>query len=234
LISRIVTDIEGTTSSISFVKEVLFPYAAENLSAYVREHRTERPVREQLNATAELSGVASHDTETLIRQLLAWIESDTKATPLKTLQGMIWQKGYKSGDYKAHVYADVVQKLTEWHEKKIALYVYSSGSVKAQQLFFQYSLYGDMRPLFSGYFDTATGAKQDESSYRAITSEIGCTAGELLFLSDIQTELDAAKAAGLHTCWLMRPEDVTVDPDQINSPHAVARSFDDIKLDDYS
>ena len=158
MISAIVTDIEGTTSSISFVKNVLFPYATEQLPAYIREHRTERAVREQLNATAELSGVASHDAKALIRQLLDWIASDTKATPLKVLQGMIWQQGYEAGDYKAHIYADAVQKLTEWHEQKINLYVYSSGSVRAQQLFFHYSLYGDMRPLFRAYSRRSRGS----------------------------------------------------------------------------
>ena len=164
MIKAIVTDIEGTTSSISFVKEVLFPYASEHLPAYVRKHRKEREVREQLNATAELSGIASHDTEALIRPLLDWLATDTKAIPLKSLQGMIWQQGYETGVYQAHVYADAEQKLSAWHAAKLDLYVYSSGSVRAQQLFFHYSLYGDMRPLFRGYFDTTTGAKHDERS----------------------------------------------------------------------
>ena len=231
MIKAIVTDIEGTTSSISFVKDVLFPYAAEHLPAFVREHRTERAVREQLNAAAELSGTASHDTEATIRQLLAWIASDTKATPLKALQGMIWRHGYEQGKYKAHIYADAVQKLSDWHEKEISLYVYSSGSVSAQQLFFEYSVYGDMRPLFRGYFDTTTGAKQDESSYRAIAATIDCPANEILFLSDIETELDAASAAGMQTFWVIRSGDSPQNPDNIHSIHPVARSFDDIQFD---
>lgn len=231
MISAIVTDIEGTTSSISFVRDVLFPYAAEHLPAYIREHRTEPVVLEQLNMTAELSGVASHDTEALIGQLLAWIASDTKATPLKTLQGMIWQRGYEAGDYKAHVYADAVQKLTEWHQQDIMLYVYSSGSVRAQQLFFHYSLYGDMRPLFQGYFDTTTGAKQDQNSYLKISSAIGQPTEQILFLSDIEAELDAAAAAGFDTCWVVRPDDVAINPNEVRTRHSMAGSFDDIRLD---
>jgi len=232
LINAIVTDIEGTTSSINFVKQVLFPYAAKHLPEFVRDHGAESAVREQLDATAGLSGLPSHDTEALIQQLLDWIAADTKATPLKALQGMIWKNGYEAGDYKAHVYADAVQKLTQWHEQKLRLYVYSSGSVRAQQLFFRYSLYGDMRPLFSGYFDTTTGAKQEVDSYRAIATSIDYPSDEILFLSDIETELDAAAAAGFRTCWLMRPEDVAIDPDQVNSPHPVARHFDAIHLDE--
>jgi len=231
LIQTIVTDIEGTTSSISFVKDVLFPYAAEHLPEFIREHRTERLVREQLNAVAELSGKASHDAEPLIQQLLDWIASDTKATPLKALQGMIWEHGYRTGGYRAHVYADAVQKLTEWHEQKLNIYVYSSGSIQAQKLFFEHSVYGDMRPLFSDYFDTTTGSKQDENTYRAITASIGCDADSILFLSDIESELDAAKVAGLQTYWLLRPDDSSIDPRDVNSPHPIAVSFDDIQFD---
>ena len=231
MIQAIVTDIEGTTSSISFVKDVLFPYAAENLPAYVREHRTERAVREQLNAVAELSGTASHDSEALIRQLLEWIDLDVKATPLKALQGMVWQHGYQNGSYRAHVYPDAVQNLTQWHEQKLGLYVYSSGSIRAQKLFFEHSVYGDMRPLFSGYFDTSTGAKQEEASYRTISATIGCPANDILFLSDIEAELDAAKTAGMQTFWLLRPGDSPLDPDSVESPHSKAVSFDEISLE---
>jgi enolase-phosphatase E1 len=231
LIKAIVTDIEGTTSSISFVKDVLFPYAAEHLPEYIREHRTERLVREQLNAVAELAGTASHDAEPLIQQLLNWIASDTKATPLKALQGMIWEHGYRTGSYRAHVYADAVQKLTEWHEQKLGIYVYSSGSIQAQKLFFEHSVYGDMRPLFIDYFDTTTGAKQDENAYRAIATSIGYGADEILFLSDIESELDAARAAGMQTCWLLRPDDSSIDPTDVNTPHSIAVSFDEIQFE---
>lgn len=234
MIRAILTDIEGTTSSISFVKDVLFPYAARNLPEFVRAHRTEDSVREQLDAAAELAGIPGHDSEAVLRQLLVWIRDDFKATPLKALQGMLWKRGYESGAYKAHVYADAVRRLHEWFEERIPLYVYSSGSIEAQKLFFHYSVYGDMRRLFSGWFDTTTGPKQDVASYRAIATELGVQPGYILFLSDIVAELDAARAAGFRTCLLQRPEDSPGDACAGDPPHVAVRSFDEIRLDDFA
>ena len=233
MIKAIVTDIEGTTSSLSFVKDVLFPYAAEHLPRYVNERRTEPAVRKELNATADLAGLPRHDVDDLVRQLKDWIASDTKATPLKTLQGMVWERGYVSGDYEAHVYDDAVRCLRDWFEQRIALYVYSSGSIKAQQLFFRYSRYGDMRPLFRGYFDTTTGAKDEQASYRRIADAIGVTADEILFLSDVEAELDAAGAVGYRTCRLLRADDYDADPAEVATNHPVCASFEDIDLDDF-
>ncbi len=230
MIKAIVSDIEGTIGSISFVREVLFPYAAWHLPAYIRENRTDPRVREQLNAVAEQTGIAGTDPEGLIQQLLDWIESDTKATPLKALQGMVWEYGYKAGDYKAHIYQDAIQNLTEWHAQKIGLYIFSSGSVQAQELFFQYSCYGDLRPLFSDCFDTTTGPKVASESYRAIAAKIGLPTDELLFLSDTEAELDAAKEAGLNTTWLIRPQDSALAIEGLRSAHPLVRSFDDIAV----
>ena len=230
MIKAIVSDIEGTIGSISFVKEVLFAYAAEHLPAYIRANQTDPRVREQLNAVAEQASIADNELDALIQQLLDWIESDTKATPLKALQGIIWEHAYQAGDYKAHIYQDAIQNLTEWHAQKISLYIFSSGSIHAQKLFFRYSGYGDLRPLFSGYFDTTTGPKDDSDSYRTITVNIGLPANELLFLSDTEAELDAAQAAGLNTTWLIRPEDSPLDIDGLKSGHPLARSFDDIAV----
>lgn len=232
MIKAVVTDIEGTTSSLSFVKDVLFPYAAAQLPEFVREHRTEKNVRKQLDATAELAGLPSHEVNPLIRQLLDWIANDTKATPLKALQGMIWKRGYESGDYQAHIYDDAVRRLRDWFENRLQLFVYSSGSVQAQELFFQYSRYGDVRALFRGYFDTTTGPKHDEASYRAISTEIGFPGGEILFLSDVEAELDAAARAGYRTCRLSRPEDYGDKAGEVASNHPVYTSFDDIRLED--
>ena len=230
MIKAIVSDIEGTIGSISFVREVLFPYAAEHLPAYIRENRTDPRVREQLNAVAEQTGVASTELEGLIEQLLDWIGSDTKATPLKALQGMVWEHGYRTGDYKAHIYQDAIQNLTEWHTQKVDLYIFSSGSVQAQELFFQYSNYGDLRPLLSGYFDTTTGPKVASESYRAIAATIGRPTEELLFLSDTEAELDAAKEAGMNTTWVIRPQDSPMDIDDLRAAHPLVSSFDDIAV----
>lgn len=234
MINAILTDIEGTTSSISFVKDVLFPYAAAELPDFVRSHRTDEEVRLELDRAAELAGIPAHDTDAVLRQLLAWIGDDVKATPLKALQGMLWKRGYETAAYKAHVYADAVRKLHEWHEDRIPLYVYSSGSIQAQQLFFHYSRYGDMRRLFSGWFDTTTGPKQEPGSYQAICAAIGLPANTILFLSDVVAELDAARNAGLKTCLLQRPEDSAPDSGAGLPPHPAVASFDGIQLEEFA
>ena len=133
-VSAVVTDIEGTTSSISFVHDVLFPYAAEHLPAYVRAHAQEPAVAEQLQALNREAGLQSPTLEAQIEQLLEWIRNDVKATPLKALQGYIWEAGYRNGDYRAHVYLDVAPRLREWKDQGLSLYVYSSGSVLAPSL----------------------------------------------------------------------------------------------------
>lgn len=203
-IKAILTDIEGTTSSVSFVFEVLFPYAREHLPGYLRAHASEPAVLEQLQAVRQDSGEAEADVERVIEILLGWIAEDRKATPLKALQGMIWAQGYQSGQIKGHVYPDAVQGLRDWHAAGYALYVYSSGSIQAQQLIFGCSEAGNLAPLFSGFFDTTSGAKREVESYRRIAADIGLPAEEILFLSDIAQELDAAVAAGLRTCGLAR------------------------------
>lgn len=203
-IRAILTDIEGTTSAVSFVFDVLFPYAKAHLPAYVRMHADEDPVAAQVQAVREDSGEPGADVERVIEILLDWIAEDRKATPLKALQGMVWQQGYLAGELKGHVYPDAVEALRRWHAEGFKLYVYSSGSIQAQQLIFGRSEAGDLSSLFSGYFDTTSGPKREEASYRTIASAIGVAAHEILFLSDIVEELDAAQAAGMATCGLVR------------------------------
>lgn len=201
----ILTDIEGTTSSISFVKDVLFPYAREHLRSFVEAHADDSEVRRWLDETAREAGLDTTDTDAIIGTLLHWIDVDRKATPLKALQGMIWKDGYTSGAYRAHVYPEVADCLRTWRKQGIDLYVYSSGSVPAQKLLFGYSEAGDLGDLFSGWFDTRVGHKRETASYRAITEAIGLPAGDILFLSDIVEELDAAAEAGMRTTQLCRP-----------------------------
>lgn len=203
-IKAIVTDIEGTTSAVSFVFEVLFPYAAKHLPGFIREHAQTPEVALQLEAVRRDSGEPHADVERVIEILQQWLAEDRKATPLKALQGMIWKQGYGAGELKGHVYPDAVQALTRWHQQGYALYVYSSGSIQAQQLIFGCSDAGDLRPLFSGYFDTTSGPKREAQSYRNIVQAIGFPAATLLFLSDIVEELDAAQEAGMQTCGLAR------------------------------
>ena len=204
MIKAILTDIEGTTSSISFVKDVLFPYARKRLPAFLTTHADKPEVRHWLHEAAKEAGLVSASQQELIALLQRWIDEDRKATPLKALQGMIWDEGYRNGDYRAHMYPEVPAKLRAWKDQGLELYVYSSGSVAAQKLFFAFSEAGDLTPLFSGYFDTETGPKRDANSYRSIAIAIGMPANEVLFLSDVVEELDAAQAAGMKTTLLAR------------------------------
>lgn len=203
-IKAILTDIEGTTSAVSFVFDVLFPYAARHLPDFVRQNAGRADVAEQIAAVRRESNEPQADVERVIEILLSWIAEDRKATPLKALQGMVWAQGYQAGQLKGHVYPDAVEALQRWHAAGYQLFVYSSGSVQAQKLIFGCSEAGDLTPLFSGYFDTTSGPKREAQSYTNIQQAIGVEPGEILFLSDIAQELDAAQAAGLRTCGLAR------------------------------
>ncbi|MGB5828111.1 MAG: acireductone synthase, partial [Pseudomonas mandelii] len=196
-IKAILTDIEGTTSAVSFVFDVLFPYAAKHLPDFVRQHAGRADVAEQLAAVRRDSNEADADVERVIEILLGWIAEDRKATPLKALQGMVWEQGYQAGQLKGHVYPDAVEALKRWHQDGFKLFVYSSGSIQAQKLIFGCSEAGDLSPLFSGYFDTTSGPKREAHSYERITQAIGLEAAQIVFLSDIVEELDAARAAGM-------------------------------------
>jgi len=232
MIRAIVTDIEGTTSSIHFVKEVLFPYAARVLPDFIRANAERADVREQLNAAAREGGVDSKNIDAIVALLLQWIREDKKVTPLKALQGMVWEAGYRNGDYRAHVYDDAVVELKKWHDGGLPLYVYSSGSIHAQKQFFGFSEAGDLTRLFSDYFDTTSGPKREAQSYSTIADAIGIEPSALLFLSDIVEELDAARAAGFKTCWLVRSQDTTATPAQLqNSVHPVATVFSQIVVE---
>lgn len=226
MIRAIVTDIEGTTSSLSFVKDVLFPYARRQIGEFVRRQASNPAVRIQLAAVAAAAGRPLDDDEA-VAQLIRWIDEDRKVTPLKALQGLVWEAGYRNGDYQGHVYEDAVRQLRDWQARGLSLYVYSSGSVLAQKLLFGHTPFGDLNPLFSGYFDTTVGGKREMESYRRIAGEIGLPADAILFLSDIREELDAAAAAGMKTCWLVRDGELPADP-----PCPVARDFSTIRLPD--
>jgi enolase-phosphatase E1 len=226
MIKAIVTDIEGTTSSLSFVKDVLFPYARERMADFVRSHGRDAAVRKVLDDVRIETGTPLTDME-CVAQLLRWVDEDKKITPLKTLQGMIWEAGYHDGDFTGHVYEDAVRNLRRWREQGIALYVFSSGSVQAQRLIFGHSDYGDLTPLFSGYFDTTIGAKRDVEAYRRIAAAIAEEPSQVLFLSDIKEELDAARAAGMQTIWLVREGNIDAGTD-----HPQVQDFDAIQLVD--
>ncbi len=210
-VKAILTDIEGTTTDIHFVHQVLFPYARAHLADFIRSHDQDPAVQNALKETAELAG-CENDVSTLIEALIGWIDEDRKAKPLKDLQGLIWRHGYESGEFTGHLYQDVVPALTHWRDQGIQRFVYSSGSVPAQKLLFGYSDKGDITPLFDDFFDTRVGAKRDVESYQTIAQAIAISEPGILFLSDVTAELDAARSAGMQTVQLVRtPDIVTAD-----------------------
>jgi enolase-phosphatase E1 len=202
----ILTDIEGTTSSISFVRDVLFPYARRALPGFVGEHAHEPEVRRWLDAVATEAGGLCQD-DMIVETLQGWIDQDRKHTALKALQGLVWEAGYRNADFTAPIYPDAAQTLQRWHALGVPLYVYSSGSVPAQKLFFGHSDAGDLTGLFSGWFDTEVGGKREADSYAAIAERIKVKARDILFLSDVVEELDAARAAGMQTVLVDRIDD---------------------------
>lgn len=225
MIKVILTDIEGTTSSISFVVDVLFPYSRDHMQSFLAAHAGEPVVAEQLAEVRRLADAPDATSDALAEILLSWIAEDRKITPLKALQGMIWAQGYAEGVLQGHVYDDVPGALRQWADQGLRLAVYSSGSVAAQRLIFGHTAHGDLTPLFSGYFDTTVGGKREASSYRAIAEQLGVNPAEVLFLSDIVQELDAAREAGLRTCGLERAARGVV------GDHAAAASFHEINPD---
>lgn len=206
-IKAIVTDIEGTTSSIAFVRDVLFPYARAALPRFLQEQHGRADVMHWIKTVAEENGLPASDLDGVIEILLQWIDQDRKHTALKALQGMIWVDGYASAIYKAPVYPDAEAALRRWHAEGLPLYVYSSGSVPAQKLFFTHTDHGDLCPLFSGHYDTEIGGKREAGSYVRIAGAIGIAPEHLLFLSDIVEELDAARDTGWQTVLIDRQQD---------------------------
>ncbi|MDE2515171.1 MAG: acireductone synthase [Rhodospirillales bacterium] len=218
-VAAILTDIEGTTTPIAFVHTTLFPFAAARLGDFLAAHAADPAVAAIL---AEVRALAPGVDP--LAALRGWMAADAKVTPLKTLQGLIWADGYASGALTATLYPDVAPALRRWAAAGRRLAVYSSGSIAAQRLLFGHSDAGDLTGLFSGWFDTTTGAKRDAASYRAIAAALGLPAAAILFLSDVTAELDAAVAAGLRACQLVRAQDGT----QPGTAHPVAADFDGV------
>ena len=225
-VRAVLTDIEGTTSSIAFVRDVLFPYAHEHLPRFVENHRDDPEVIRWLDATAREAGIDDPHSRRVTDTLLRWIEEDRKATPLKALQGMVWKAGYEACDYRAHLYPEVPAALRAWKTRGLKLYVYSSGSVTAQKLFFGHTEAGDLAPLFDGWFDTEIGGKRERGSYLRIAASIGFAPPAIVFLSDIAAELDAAHGTGMQTIQLCRPPERCPE----SGTHPCVTDFDAIEL----
>ena len=221
----ILSDIEGTTTSISFVVDLLFPYFLANLQeveAQAQDPWVQARFAEVCQTVREEEG-RELDQAGVLAMLAHWTKTDRKHPALKALQGRIWKAGYESGQIKGHLYEDVPLVMQAWKQQSLRMGIYSSGSVAAQQLLFGYSQYGDLRPLLSDYFDTGIGHKREVNSYHNIRQALSLEAAEILFLSDIEAELDAAAAAGFKTCQLLRPGNTP------STRHAQARDFFEIK-----
>lgn len=213
--AAVLMDIEGTTTPISFVHDVLFAYARARMADWCRVHLDD-PV---LGEVARMAPGQPVDAT-----LLGWMARDEKITALKTVQGKIWAEGYGRGEMLGSVYPDVPPALRRWAAGGVKLFVYSSGSVEAQRLLFGHSDAGNLAVLFQGFFDTRVGPKRAARSYVDIARGVNVAAPEILFLSDVEAELDAATEAGLLTCQLVRPEDGT----QASARHKVAADFGEV------
>lgn len=213
--AAIITDIEGTTTPISFVRDTLFPYARARLAAALA-------TEEGAKIAAEVAHMA-HGRPPL-ETLEHWMDEDAKVTSLKALQGLIWDAGYADGSLKGALYSDVHPALRRWVQSGLRLYVYSSGSVPAQKALFGHSVDGDLVGLFRGFFDTHVGSKREAESYDRICIGINVPPHETLFLSDVEAELDAAAIAGLRTCQLVRADDGTA----ASARHVVAHDFAEV------
>lgn len=201
----VVMDIEGTTSAARHVYEVLFPYARQHMSAWVVEHQDDPLTMAAVAEVADGLGVPSTDTEAIVGQLTRWIDEDVKAAPLKTLQGLIWEQGYARGELTSHVFDDVPPALEDWSGDGVLLAIYSSGSVAAQRSLFAHAPQGDLNRLIGANFDiTTAGPKREADSYRRIAESLDIEPADLLFLSDVQEELDAAREAGWQVVGLLR------------------------------
>jgi enolase-phosphatase E1 len=214
-IQAVLLDIEGTTTPIDFVYQTLFPYARRHLHAYLSQQPDKLQTELAALRAEHVADVAQEQNppaltesalvETATDYLLWMMERDRKSTPLKTLQGQIWEAGYRAGELKSAVYADVPHALARWQAQGRRVCIYSSGSVLAQQLLFKYTEAGDLTPFLSGYFDTKIGAKREAESYRRIAAALQLPTAECVFCSDVTAELTAAQAAGMQTVLLVRP-----------------------------
>jgi enolase-phosphatase E1 len=217
-IRTILLDIEGTTSPIHYTYDVLFPYARRHLQSFLTRRHTENEVQNAINSLFhehQSESVACSQTwnqenesdslQSAIEYCLWLMSVDRKSTALKTIQGLIWQEGFQSGELQSEVFADVPAAFKRWRSQNRTVAIYSSGSVLAQQLFFRYSEWGDLSGYIHCFFDTGVGPKRVAESYRRILCDLQCPPQEVIFVSDIVEELDAANEAGIATALAVRP-----------------------------
>ncbi|HZM89427.1 MAG TPA: acireductone synthase [Blastocatellia bacterium] len=234
-ITALILDIEGTTTPIDFVYNVLFPYARNHVEDFLASHRSDEDIAGLVDENANdvqrgldppaLEGYPRVSVDAVAAYVRWLMDQDRKSTALKSLQGKIWEEGYRKGALQSTLFADVPPAFNRWREQGKMICIYSSGSVLAQKLLFANTEAGDLTPFISEYFDTNIGGKKDSASYARITASLGSEPHSLLFVSDITEELDAAAAAGLQTTLCVRPGN---HPQPQLVSHRVIHSFDEV------
>lgn len=228
-IRGILLDIEGTTTPIAFVHDVLFSYARQHVHDYLSSHFKDENVRADIRLLRSEDSFTDDDIDSIVAHINRLIDLDRKSTGLKSLQGKIWHEGYADGTLRAQVFADVAPAFARWRVAGLTISIFSSGSVLAQQLLFAHTEAGDLTPFISHYFDTGVGKKGEPESYRRIAEQVGIQPGEILFISDVVTELAAAREAGMKTALSIRPGNQPQNQPQ-NSPeqYPIIHSFDEV------
>lgn len=204
----ILLDVEGTTSSISFVYDVLFEFAKQHVGDFLRQHAADPAVQQLAADMCAAAGASQTPPTDALQAALAAIDlmnRDVKCTPLKALQGLIWRRGFEAGELVAHVFDDVPPALEHWSHAGLDVRIYSSGSIEAQKLFFGHTTAGDLTPYLRGHYDTTTGPKRETTSYAQIAAAMELEPRQMLFVSDVGEELDAARMAGMATALAIRP-----------------------------
>ncbi|SHM89039.1 acireductone synthase [Cryptosporangium aurantiacum] len=226
----VILDIEGTTSAAGFVQGDLYDYARPRLRSWISSHASDPAIVAAVAATRSEGGLADDaDLDAVVAVLHGWMDSDVKATPLKTIQGQIWAAGFAAGELRSHFFGDVVPQLRSWHDRGVRLAVFSSGSVASQVPWFRHADAGDLTPMIEAYFDTVSaGSKREASSYEKIASALGVPAGEALFLTDLPAELDAARTAGWQVIGVRRAGEPNAEADF--GDHPVVESFSEIDV----
>ena len=230
----VLLDVEGTTTPISFVTDVLFPYARSHLRAFLRAHWSDADVRQAIDLLRaeqrhepRLGDASLHEDgqDSIAAYAAGLMDVDSKSTGLKTLQGLIWKEGFASGDLRGEVFEDVPAAIRRWRSAGVRTAIYSSGSVLAQKLLFGSTRFGDLTSDLDAHFDTAVGAKRDPASFRRISEALGVNPSSILFLSDVGGELDAARASGCQVALIIRPGN---SPQTVSSDTETFGIFDEI------
>ncbi|MEC4726310.1 acireductone synthase [Shewanella sp. D64] len=217
-IRAIVVDTAGTTTDLNFIKDTLFAYSVKALPDFLKENQSNVLVDNCICDVRDIALEPDADLDRVVEILQQWVEEDRKATPLKTLQGLIWKQGYARGEFTGHIFPDFIEAIERIKQSNMRIYSFSSGSAEAQKLLFSHSDGGDLTPYFDGHFDTRTGNKLFKQAYCNIINTISLAPKQVLFISDVVEELKAAEEAGMRTLQMVRsPEQRTGNYKQISS-----------------